>query len=71
VRWSTSELTAHLSGAELVGPDVSIEGASIDSRTIRAGQLYVPIVAETVDPFYWASGDLPLDPRSTGFQEAA
>jgi UDP-N-acetylmuramoyl-tripeptide--D-alanyl-D-alanine ligase len=30
----------------LVGPDVSIDGASIDSRTIRAGQLYVPIVAE-------------------------
>ena len=25
----------------------------------------------TVDPFYWASGELPLDPRSTGFQEAA
>ncbi len=40
-----SELSAHL-GGELVGPDVSIEGASIDSRTIRRGQLYVPIVAE-------------------------
>jgi hypothetical protein len=26
---------------------------------------------QTVDPFYWASGELPLDPRSTGFQEAA
>jgi ectoine hydroxylase len=24
-----------------------------------------------VDPFYWAAGELPLDPRSTGFQEAA
>ena len=45
MRWSTSELTAHL-GGELVGPDVSIEGASIDSRTIRPGQLYAPIVAE-------------------------
>jgi UDP-N-acetylmuramoyl-tripeptide--D-alanyl-D-alanine ligase len=45
VRWSTSELAAHL-GAELVGPDVSVDGASIDSRTIRPGQLYVPIVAE-------------------------
>ena len=42
---SASELTAHL-GAELVGPDVGIEGASIDSRTIRRGQLYVPIVAQ-------------------------
>jgi UDP-N-acetylmuramoyl-tripeptide--D-alanyl-D-alanine ligase len=45
VRCSASELTAHL-GGELVGPDISIEGASIDSRTIRPGQLYVPIVAE-------------------------
>jgi len=45
VRFSTSELKAHL-GGERVGPDVSIEGASIDSRTIRAGQLYAPIVAE-------------------------
>ena len=26
---------------------------------------------KTVDPFYWASGELPLDPRSTGLQEAA
>jgi ectoine hydroxylase-related dioxygenase (phytanoyl-CoA dioxygenase family) len=25
----------------------------------------------TVDPFYWAAGDLPLDPRSTALQEAA
>ncbi|HEY4277033.1 MAG TPA: UDP-N-acetylmuramoyl-tripeptide--D-alanyl-D-alanine ligase [Conexibacter sp.] len=45
VRFSTSELTAHL-GGELLGPDVIIEGASIDSRTIRPGQIYAPIVAE-------------------------
>jgi UDP-N-acetylmuramoyl-tripeptide--D-alanyl-D-alanine ligase len=45
VRCSTSELTAYLSG-ELVGPDVSVEGAGIDSRTIQPGQLYAPIVAE-------------------------
>src|SRR4051794_2776126 len=45
MRCSTFELTAHL-GGELVGPDVSIEGAGIDSRTIRPGQLYAPIVAE-------------------------
>jgi UDP-N-acetylmuramoyl-tripeptide--D-alanyl-D-alanine ligase len=45
MRFSASELTAHL-GGELVGPDVNIEGASIDSRTIRPGQLYAPIVAE-------------------------
>jgi UDP-N-acetylmuramoyl-tripeptide--D-alanyl-D-alanine ligase len=41
----SSELSAHL-GGELIGPDVSVEGASIDSRTIRPGQLYVPIAAE-------------------------
>src|SRR5690242_8288360 len=41
----SSELAAHL-GGELVGPDVAVDGASIDSRTIRPGQLYVPIVAE-------------------------
>jgi UDP-N-acetylmuramoyl-tripeptide--D-alanyl-D-alanine ligase len=45
VRFSASDLTAHL-GAEIVGPDVSIAGASIDSRTTQPGQLYVPIVAE-------------------------
>jgi UDP-N-acetylmuramoyl-tripeptide--D-alanyl-D-alanine ligase len=44
VRCSASELAAHL-GGELVGLDVSTEGASIDSRTIRPGQIYVPIVA--------------------------
>src|ERR671923_2908672 len=45
MRVSTAELTAHL-GGELVGPDARVEGASIDSRTIRPGQLYAPIVAE-------------------------
>jgi UDP-N-acetylmuramoyl-tripeptide--D-alanyl-D-alanine ligase len=45
VRCSASELAAQL-GGELAGPDISIEGASIDSRTIRPGQLYVPIVAD-------------------------
>src|SRR5919197_909602 len=45
MRFSAAELTAHLDG-EVVGPDFSIEGASIDSRTIRPGQLYAPIVAE-------------------------
>ncbi len=45
MRFSTSELAAQLGGA-LIGPDVSVEGASIDSRTAKPGQLYVPIVAE-------------------------
>jgi UDP-N-acetylmuramoyl-tripeptide--D-alanyl-D-alanine ligase len=45
MRYSASELTAHLHG-ELVGPEVEIEGASTDTRTIGPGQLYVPVVAE-------------------------
>jgi UDP-N-acetylmuramoyl-tripeptide--D-alanyl-D-alanine ligase len=45
MRLSTTALAAHL-GGELVGPDVSVDGAGIDSRTLRPGQLYVPIVAE-------------------------
>jgi UDP-N-acetylmuramoyl-tripeptide--D-alanyl-D-alanine ligase len=44
MRFWTSELAAHL-GGELVGPEVTVEGASIDSRTIGPGQLYAPIVA--------------------------
>jgi UDP-N-acetylmuramoyl-tripeptide--D-alanyl-D-alanine ligase len=45
VRFITSELAAVL-GGQLSGPDVTVEGASIDSRTALPGQLYVPIVAE-------------------------
>jgi UDP-N-acetylmuramoyl-tripeptide--D-alanyl-D-alanine ligase len=45
VHFSTTELASHL-GGELVGPDVTVDGASIDSRSIRAGQLFIPIVAE-------------------------
>jgi UDP-N-acetylmuramoyl-tripeptide--D-alanyl-D-alanine ligase len=45
VRCLASELAAHL-GGDLIGRDGNIEGASIDSRTIQSGQLYVPIVAE-------------------------
>ena len=45
MRFSTSELAARL-GGEQVGPDVAVTGASIDSRTVLSGQLYVPIVAE-------------------------
>lgn len=33
-------------GGQVVGPDVTIDGATIDSRTVRAGQLFVPIVAD-------------------------
>jgi UDP-N-acetylmuramoyl-tripeptide--D-alanyl-D-alanine ligase len=45
VRFSTTELATYLGGA-LVGPDVTVDGASIDSRTLGPGQLFVPIVAE-------------------------
>jgi UDP-N-acetylmuramoyl-tripeptide--D-alanyl-D-alanine ligase len=45
VRFSTAELAVQL-GGELVGPDVTVDGASIDSRTTEPGQLFVPIVAE-------------------------
>lgn len=41
----TSELAAAL-GGHLHGPDVVVDGASIDSRSVRPGQLFVPIVAE-------------------------
>ncbi len=33
-------------GGRLVGPDVVVDGASIDSRSVRAGQLFVPVVAD-------------------------
>jgi UDP-N-acetylmuramoyl-tripeptide--D-alanyl-D-alanine ligase len=45
VRFSTAELAFQL-GGELVGPDVTVDGASIDSRSTEPGQLFVPIVAE-------------------------
>ena len=37
---------AKVVGGELVGPEVTVDGASIDSRTLVAGQLFVPVVAE-------------------------
>ena len=33
-------------GGRLVGPDVEVSGASIDSRTVASGDLFVPVVAE-------------------------
>lgn len=45
MRFSTSELATYLGGA-LIGPDVTVDGASIDTRTLVPGQLFVPIVAE-------------------------
>ncbi|MGE3620031.1 MAG: Mur ligase family protein, partial [Acidimicrobiia bacterium] len=33
-------------GGTLDGPDVEVDGAAIDSRRVRPGQLFVPVVAE-------------------------
>ncbi len=33
-------------GGRLIGPDVAVSGASIDSRTMVPGRLFVPVVAE-------------------------
>jgi UDP-N-acetylmuramoyl-tripeptide--D-alanyl-D-alanine ligase len=41
----TADLAA-ATGGHLAGPDVTVDGASIDSRTVRPGQLFVPVVAE-------------------------
>lgn len=45
MRLRTSEVAA-ATGGELVGPDVEVDGATIDSRRVGAGELFVPIVAE-------------------------
>ena len=37
---------AEATGGRLVGPDVDLDGAAFDSRSLRPGQLFVPIVAE-------------------------
>jgi len=45
MRLRTADLAAAVGGT-LVGPDVVVDGAAIDSRVVRPGQLFVPIVAE-------------------------
>jgi UDP-N-acetylmuramoyl-tripeptide--D-alanyl-D-alanine ligase len=45
VRFTTDGVAAATRGRRL-GPDVEVDGAAIDSRRIRPGQLFVPIVAE-------------------------
>jgi UDP-N-acetylmuramoyl-tripeptide--D-alanyl-D-alanine ligase len=44
MRFRSSEAAAAL-GGRMHGPDVRIEGASFDSRSLRPGSLFVPIVA--------------------------
>jgi UDP-N-acetylmuramoyl-tripeptide--D-alanyl-D-alanine ligase len=45
VRFRASDVAA-ATGGRLVGDDVELDGASFDSRTVDAGCLFVPIVAE-------------------------
>ena len=42
----TASEVARAVGGRLVGHDVGVVGASIDSRTVAPGQLFVPVVAE-------------------------
>ncbi|MGC5257840.1 UDP-N-acetylmuramoyl-tripeptide--D-alanyl-D-alanine ligase [Gordonia sp. DT218] len=44
MHFRASEVAAAV-GGRLVGDDVQIDGAGIDSRSMRSGQLFVPIVA--------------------------
>jgi UDP-N-acetylmuramoyl-tripeptide--D-alanyl-D-alanine ligase len=41
-----ASLAAQGIGGRLLGPDLSFDGVSFDTRSIRTGQLFVPIVAE-------------------------
>jgi UDP-N-acetylmuramoyl-tripeptide--D-alanyl-D-alanine ligase len=43
MRFRASDVEA-ATGGRLVGPDVDIDGVSFDSRSIRPGQLFVPLV---------------------------
>ena len=45
VQFTTDEIAAAVRG-EVVGESTSIDGASIDSRSVGEGELFVPLVAE-------------------------
>ncbi len=42
----TAEEIATATGGRVVGPPAVVDGASFDSRSLRPGQLFVPVVAE-------------------------
>ncbi|MGH3850512.1 MAG: Mur ligase domain-containing protein, partial [Pseudonocardiaceae bacterium] len=42
----TTRDIARLVGGNVIGPEAEVDGASIDSRRIQPGQLFVPVVAE-------------------------
>ena len=45
MRFALSDV-AGIVGGELLGADVAVEGVSTDSRTLTAGELFVPLIAE-------------------------
>ena len=45
MRFRASDVAA-ATGGRLVGPDVDIDGTGFDTRTLRRGQLFVPLVAD-------------------------
>lgn len=45
MRFRASDVAA-ATGGRLVGPDVDIDGASFDTRSLNAGQLFVPLIAD-------------------------
>ncbi|MGZ4773161.1 MAG: UDP-N-acetylmuramoyl-tripeptide--D-alanyl-D-alanine ligase [Ilumatobacteraceae bacterium] len=45
MRFRASDV-ATATGGRLVGPDVEINGAGFDTRTLRPGQLFIPLVAD-------------------------
>ncbi|MEY2582222.1 MAG: UDP-N-acetylmuramoyl-tripeptide--D-alanyl-D-alanine ligase [Ilumatobacteraceae bacterium] len=45
MRFRASDVASATNG-RLVGPDVEIDGAGFDSRQLRAGQLFVPLIGE-------------------------
>jgi len=45
VKFLASEIASAVGGA-LVGPDVEVHGAAIDSRLVRPGQLFIPVAGE-------------------------
>ena len=49
MRWRAQDLARALAEhgpCRLIGPDVEVDGATFDSRELRRGQMFVPLVAE-------------------------
>ena len=70
MRFRAAEIAVVVDG-RLEGPDVEVDGASIDSRTLHPGQLFVPVVAERdghdyVDAALAAGAGAYLTARPTG-----